>query len=83
MTLTESIQELIERQVEQTTLLKIVRGDLAEIKVTLHGEPGREKHGLVTRVRDLEVWDRMKNKVLWLLGGTLIGGITTFIASKL
>ena len=82
MGITEQLSELMTSQAKQTEILDSIKDTVHDIKITLHGRPSREKEGLVSRVRELEVWDKSKNKVLWLIGGTIVGGVFGWIVNK-
>lgn len=75
------VQELKGSQAVQTEILKILKDDMLEVKQYLIGKPPNHP-GLITRVKELETWDGMKNKVLWLVGGTAVGGVFSWVFGK-
>jgi hypothetical protein len=82
MTIIENVQKLAESQAVQTEILGRLEGGLKEVKDHLIGKPAG-RPGIITRVDRLEVCDRMKNKVLYLLGGAVVGGIASWLSNKL
>lgn len=80
MTLPEQVRKMGELQAVQTEILERLDEGLGELKAYLIGKP--DSPGLVTRVDRLEVCNKNKNKILWLLGGGIIAGIGNWISGK-
>lgn len=75
----EILTEHGEKLAAQSVILERIETSVASINKCL---VGNGKPGLLTRVDRLEVWDKTKNKVLWLLGGTTVGGFITWVTGK-
>lgn len=76
MTDRQRMDELGKCQAVHTEILTRIETSLKDINKHLLGNG---KPGLLTRVDRLEVWDKLKNKVLWFLGGTVVTcGLTWF-----
>ena len=79
MNIIEKVDELSKSQAVQTEILGRLEMGLNGLYEHLLGNG---KPGLLTRVDRLEVWDKMKNKVMWALSGIVVGGIITWISNK-
>jgi hypothetical protein len=74
------MQKLSEGQAVQTEILHRVEANILNL---MHRIFGNGDPGLIVRVERLEVVAKWKTTILKLLGGALLGGIFTWLASKL
>lgn len=81
MNIVDTVQELAKSQAIQTEILGRLEHAIGEVNRHLLGDPNG-RPGLITRVDRLEVWDKMKNKVLWLFGGTIVGCAASWLSGK-
>lgn len=79
MKISEHLAELGKTQAVQTEILKRIEAGFDEHHRHFHGDGNNDNPGILKRIDRLEVWDSAKNKVLWLLGGTILGAFVAWI----
>jgi len=76
LTIKEQVSKLSESQAVQTELLSHIKSILDKLDHHMHGNG---KPGLITRVDRLEQSHKLKNAILWLLGSTVVGGVSSYV----
>lgn len=79
MNIIDTVQELAKSQAVQMEILERLETGVNGLYEHLLGNG---KPGLIVRVDRLEVWDKMKNKVLWLLLGVVTTGAAGWVFGR-